>query len=65
MRIWRSNGDCLSAFATPYVDLINVNFSLDRKLLVTVGSDEHNREIIIVWGLENVEATRKPILKGK
>lgn len=34
-------------------------------MLVTTGSDEHNREIIIVWGLENIETSRKPMLCAK
>jgi hypothetical protein len=34
-------------------------------MLVTTGIDEHNREIIIVWGLENIESNRKPILLAK
>lgn len=52
VRIWDySNVECLSAFATPYKDLICVQYSYDSKLLVTIGNDEHNREIIIVWGL--------------
>ena len=40
-------------------------FSADRKLMVSVGRDDHNREVIIVWGLDQIEATRKPILVAK
>ncbi|CAD8163025.1 unnamed protein product [Paramecium octaurelia] len=65
IRIWKNNCDCLSAFATPYSQLNYLSFSQDRKMLVTVGQDEHNREIIIVWGLEKIETNRKPILFAK
>lgn len=65
MRIWRHTGECLSAFATTYIDLVNVSFSSDRKLLVTAGSDEHKREILMVWGLDKVEATRRPLFLAK
>jgi WD40 repeat protein len=41
------------------------SFSYDGKLLVTVGSDDHNREVIIVWGLQHVLSTRKPVLVAK
>jgi len=52
VRIWDfNNQECLSAFATPYKEIVYTAFSYDGKLLVTVGSDDHNREIIIIWGL--------------
>ena len=66
IRIWDYNrAECLSAFATPYSEIVNVAFSADKKLMVSVGRDDHNREVIIIWGLEQIEATRKPILVAK
>ena len=31
--------------------MIGISFSVDGKLLVSIGIDDSNREVIIVWGL--------------
>lgn len=66
IRVWDyMNGECISAFATPYSDMVCASLSADAKMLVTSGLDDRNRETLIVWGLSGILTTRKPTLIAK
>ncbi|EGR29689.1 WDr90 protein, putative [Ichthyophthirius multifiliis] len=56
VRIWDYlSGDCITGFQCPYTNLKCVSLSYDSKLLATVGTDELNRDLIIIWNIVDIQ----------
>jgi WD40 repeat protein len=66
IRIWEYfSGRCISMVTMPVNQLKCLSFSHDGKYLATVGKDQHNREMVIVWDISKVQKGDKPEIVAK
>jgi len=61
IRIWDyATARCITMFTMPVVSLKCLSFSHDGRFLASVGKDNHNKELIIIWDLSRVTKGEKP-----
>ena len=61
IRIWEyKTAHCLQFLPMPVTSLKCVSFSPDGRFLASVGKDQHNKELIIVWDISGVLRGEKP-----
>lgn len=61
IRIWDYHtARCISMLPMPVTTMKCLSFSADGQLLASVGKDDKNKEIIVVWDLSGIYRNEKP-----
>jgi len=61
IRLWDyATARCITMMTMPVVSLKCLSFSHDGRFLCSVGKDNHNKELIIIWDISRVTRGEKP-----
>ena len=66
VKVWDfESGKPIGTILYPFKSITCLSFSHNKKLLCVVGTDNHKREVITIWNIENISFGRKPELVAK
>jgi len=61
IRVWDyATARCITMVTMPVISLKCLSFSHDGRYLASVGKDNHNKELIIIWDISRINRGEKP-----